>query len=104
MALNTRVQKDHPGLNSRVRLDGPSASSGRSREGAGGNLNLTISSPLQVHDVTKVTAKRAPEIGEHNEQILRELGFNSEQIDGFHTSGTIADARHRELQSVGGAR
>ena len=33
MALNTRVQKDHPGLNSRVRLDGPSASSGRNRFG-----------------------------------------------------------------------
>src|SRR5712692_4818440 len=62
-------------------------------EGAGGRLTSTISSPIQVHDVTKVPAKRAPEIGEHNEQILRELGFSAEQIDGFHTSGTIADAR-----------
>ena len=73
-------------------------------EGAGEGLKLTISSPIQVHDVTKVPAKRAPEIGEHNEQILREIGFSSEQIDGFHTSGTIADARHRELQAAGGSR
>src|SRR5437667_1391635 len=30
-------------------------------EGAGEGLKLTISSPIQVHDVTKVPAKRAPE-------------------------------------------
>ena len=28
-------------------------------EGAGGHLTLTVSSPIQVHDVTKVPAKRA---------------------------------------------
>ena len=37
--------------------------------GAGGNLKNTISSPIQVHGVTKVPAKRAPELGEHNEEI-----------------------------------
>src|SRR5438105_3635305 len=30
-------------------------------DGAGGNLKFTISSPLQVHDVAKVPARRAPE-------------------------------------------
>jgi hypothetical protein len=29
-------------------------------EGAGGKLTSTISSPLQVHGVAKVSAKRAP--------------------------------------------
>ena len=57
--------------------------------GAGGNLKNTISSPIQVHGVTKVPAKRAPELGEHNEEILKELGFDSKEIDGFHTSGTL---------------
>jgi crotonobetainyl-CoA:carnitine CoA-transferase CaiB-like acyl-CoA transferase len=57
--------------------------------GAGGNLKSTISSPIQVHGVTKVPAKRAPEIGEHDEEILKELGFDAKEIDGFRTSGTL---------------
>jgi formyl-CoA transferase len=63
-------------------------------EGAGDKLTSTISSPIQVHGVTKVPAKRAPEIGEHNEEILQELGFDPEQIGGFVTSGVVAG--HRE--------
>src|SRR3954471_9978695 len=46
-------------------------------EGAGQKLTATISSPIQVHGVTKVPARRAPRIGEHNEEILQELGFTS---------------------------
>src|SRR5213078_3109352 len=42
-------------------------------EGAGDKLTSTISSPIQVHGVNKVPAKRAPKIGEHNEEILKEL-------------------------------
>ena len=63
-------------------------------EGAGGNLTSTISSPIQVHGVSKVSAKRAPELGEHNEEILRELGFDAKQIDSFFTSGAVT--QHRE--------
>jgi len=59
-------------------------------QGAGGNLTFTISSPMQVHDVTKVPARRAPEIGEHNEEVLRELGFDAKEIDGLRASGAIA--------------
>jgi crotonobetainyl-CoA:carnitine CoA-transferase CaiB-like acyl-CoA transferase len=58
-------------------------------DGAGGNLKSTISSPIQVHGVTKVPAKRAPELGEHNEEILKELGFDTKEIEGFRTSGTL---------------
>ncbi|HEY1247451.1 MAG TPA: CoA transferase [Nitrososphaera sp.] len=58
-------------------------------EGAGGNLKNTVSSPFQVHGVTKVPARRAPELGEHNEEILEELGFDAKEIDSFHTSGTL---------------
>jgi crotonobetainyl-CoA:carnitine CoA-transferase CaiB-like acyl-CoA transferase len=45
--------------------------------GAGGNLKSMVSSPIQVHGVTKVPAKRAPELGEHNEEILKELCFDA---------------------------
>src|SRR5437879_125026 len=56
-------------------------------EGAGGKLTSTISSPIQVHGVTKVPAKRAPEIGEHNDEVLQELGFDAKAIDGLRASG-----------------
>ena len=64
-------------------------------EGAGGNLKFTISSPLQVHDVAKVPARRAPELGEHSEEILKQLGFSTNEIDGLHASGAVPKARGR---------
>src|SRR6201991_2069197 len=51
-------------------------------EGAGGKLTSTVSSPIKVHGVAKVSAKRAPALGEHNEQVLRQLGFSAIEIDG----------------------
>src|SRR2546426_2186054 len=54
-----------------------------------GKLTSTISSPIQVHGITKVPAKRAPEIGEHNEEVLKELGFDAKGIDGLRASGAI---------------
>ena len=67
-------------------------------EGAGGHLQFTISSPIQVHDVDKVAAKRAPELGEHNEEILQELGFDAKQIDSFLESGTVTEQRELALK------
>jgi len=58
-------------------------------DGAGGELLSTISSPIQVHGVSKVPARRAPGLGEHNEEILRELGFSASDIDGLRASGAI---------------
>jgi crotonobetainyl-CoA:carnitine CoA-transferase CaiB-like acyl-CoA transferase len=64
-------------------------------EGAGGNLTSTISSPIQIHGVAKVAAKRAPELGEHNEEILNDLGFSAGDIDGLHASGAVPKAKER---------
>lgn len=58
-------------------------------EGAGDSIKSTISSPFQIHGVTKAPAKRAPEIGEHNQEILQELGFEPKQIESFATSGVL---------------
>jgi len=65
-------------------------------EGAGGKLQLTISSPLQVHGVSKVPAKRAPEIGEHNEQVLQQLGFDANQIESFRANGVVPEVKHAQ--------
>ena len=58
-------------------------------QGAGDKLTETISSPIQIHGTSKVPAKRAPKIGEHNEEILKELGFEPNEIEGLRTSSAI---------------
>jgi crotonobetainyl-CoA:carnitine CoA-transferase CaiB-like acyl-CoA transferase len=58
-------------------------------EGAGGNVTSTISSPFQIRGVAKTPARRGPELGEHNEQILSELGFGASAIDGLRASGAV---------------
>jgi formyl-CoA transferase len=62
-------------------------------EGAGGKLTSTISSPIQVHGVTKTAARRAPELGEHNDEILKDLGFDAKTIDILHASGVVPEAK-----------
>jgi formyl-CoA transferase len=64
-------------------------------EGAGGGLTSTISSPIQVHGVAKAPARRGPGLGEHTEDILRELGFDAKDIDGLHASGAVPKAKQR---------
>ena len=61
--------------------------------GAGGKLTSTISSPLQVHGVAKVPAQRAPKIGEHNDEVLQQLGFSVAEIDGLRAGGAIPKAK-----------
>jgi formyl-CoA transferase len=73
-------------------------------EGAGEKLTSTISSPIQVHGVTKAPARRAPRIGEHNDEVLKELGFTPNDIDGFRASGTIPHASNLESAATGGGR
>src|SRR5690242_14795808 len=62
-------------------------------EGAGEKLTSTISSPIQVHGVAKVTARRAPGIGEHNDEVLKELGFTTGDIDELRASGAVPATR-----------
>jgi formyl-CoA transferase len=58
-------------------------------EGAGDKLTSTVSSPIQVHGVAKVPAKRAPEIGEHNDEVLQQLGFAAADIEKLRVDGAI---------------
>ena len=64
-------------------------------EGAGDKLTSTVGSPIQVHGVTKVPARRAPELGEHNEEVLNQLGFSAAEIDGLRAGGAIPKAKER---------
>jgi formyl-CoA transferase len=58
-------------------------------ERAGGNLKSTISSPFKLHGTPKVPARRAPELGEHTDMVLEELGFTAAEIEALRTGGTI---------------
>ena len=69
-----------------------------------GKLTSTISSPIQMHGVAKVPAKRAPALGEHNEEILEQLGFSATEIEGFRASRTIPVVKHPEVVTTGGGR
>jgi crotonobetainyl-CoA:carnitine CoA-transferase CaiB-like acyl-CoA transferase len=69
-------------------------------EGAEGNLRLTVSSPMQVRGVAKEPARRGPGLGEHNDEILKELGFDAARIAKLHDAGAVATAK----QHVGAQR
>src|SRR2546427_128500 len=73
-------------------------------EGAGSKVTSTISSPIQVQGVAKVPAKRGPDLGEHNDEILGQLGFDAKQIEGFRTIGTIPQASRPAKAAAGGKR
>src|SRR6202050_1580169 len=64
-------------------------------EGVGGKLTATISSPIQVHGVAKAAAKRGPTIGEHNQQVLEQLGFSAAEVAALRASGAVPDAKER---------
>jgi formyl-CoA transferase len=48
-----------------------------------------------VHGVSKVAAKRAPALGEHNQEVLEQLGFTAAEIDDLRASGAIPKAKER---------
>jgi crotonobetainyl-CoA:carnitine CoA-transferase CaiB-like acyl-CoA transferase len=62
-------------------------------EGAPGKLTSTINSPIQVHGVKKVSARRAPGLGEHNESVLAELGFSANDIGALRSSGALGEVK-----------
>jgi len=61
-------------------------------EGAGGKLTSTISSPIQVHGVTKVPHGVPRRLASNNEAVLHELGFNPTEITALQVSGAIPES------------
>ena len=50
---------------------------------------LTINSPIKITDEPKKQPYRAPILGEHTQEILRELGFKEDNINSLKEKGTI---------------
>jgi formyl-CoA transferase len=51
---------------------------------------LTVSAPFQLEGVNKIPARRAPSIGQHSDEILREAGYSADEIGRLRGSGVVA--------------
>ena len=49
----------------------------------------TVNSPVQIAGVSKVAPGRAPHLGEHSEEVLRDIGFASDEIVGLFSNGVV---------------
>jgi formyl-CoA transferase len=56
------------------------------------DLKYTINSPITLRGVSKAPAKRAPDLGEHNAEVLTELGFSPDDVQGFQAEKAIPGA------------
>lgn len=52
-------------------------------------LDRVIQDPINVEGVARVGAKKAPELGEHTDAVLAELGYSPEQIQQLHSAGVV---------------
>src|SRR5262249_10864049 len=60
----------------------------------------TVSSPLQVHGVTKAKPGLAPRVGEHTREILVSLGYSDSEIEELvRTGAAMAGVKKSALGS-----
>lgn len=52
----------------------------------------TVNSPIQVGGIDKVPPGKAPALGEHTVEVLREIGFSDTQIRTLISEGTVASS------------
>jgi formyl-CoA transferase len=64
-------------------------------EGAA-DLDYTVNNPLTLRGLPRVPSRRAPEHGEHNAEILVELGFTVDDVIQLQAQGAISDATQQE--------
>jgi crotonobetainyl-CoA:carnitine CoA-transferase CaiB-like acyl-CoA transferase len=50
---------------------------------------MTVDHPEVIKESPKVAPRVAPELGEHTDQVLEELGFDAAQIDDLRAHGAI---------------
>ncbi|MCZ6854160.1 MAG: CoA transferase [Gammaproteobacteria bacterium] len=51
-----------------------------------------INHPVKIDNVAQVGPKPAPGLGEHSQEILKELGYTSDEVELLFDSGVITDA------------
>ena len=51
---------------------------------------LTVSSPFHIDGETKVAPRRAPSIGQHNDEVLRQAGYSADEIGRLQALGVLS--------------
>src|SRR5262249_44580478 len=64
-------------------------------EGAA-DLEFTVNNPINLRDLGRVPARRAPEHGEHNDEGLAELGCTVDDIARLRDQNAIPAATEQE--------
>ena len=52
-------------------------------------MPMLVKHPIQISTVPQVEPKRSPRLGEHSEEILRELGYDDTEINRLRDEGVI---------------
>jgi len=60
-----------------------------SLEGSSKPTSLTVDSPIYVHEVKKKQPQHAPDLGENNVEVLKEMGNDDHDINKLRASGAI---------------
>lgn len=68
--------------------DAQMAANGLFRELEGGGRRV-VDSPIWISGVEKAPPRRAPEIGEHGREVLRELGYDDGRIEALLAAGAV---------------
>ncbi len=50
---------------------------------------LTVNSPIWIDGSAKAAARRAPTVGQHSDEVLREAGYDEAAIRQLRSSGTV---------------
>ena len=50
---------------------------------------LTVDSPFHISGEAKVRPQPAPDVGQHSEEVLREVGYSTEEIERLHRGGVV---------------
>jgi len=64
-------------------------------EGAS-DLEYTVNNPITLRGLTRVPSRRAPEHGEHNDEVLSQLGFSTDDIAQLREQKVIPPAAEQE--------
>ena len=51
---------------------------------------MTVNSPIEIRGQEKVRPRRAPRVGEHSDQVLRDAGYADSEIAALREAGVIA--------------